>query len=237
VGCQQVRGRGPSFAEWLETVYVIDSLRVLLQNGRHAEVIQFAARMAAEQRMRLVLWADEATVIAACREGDRSRAEQAIHTALARDGAVGWARAVFRLRFAEVMVCAGETQSAAGILARMAQVMSRLSEPVLRNLQTLYVLMPLASTCLAAGLPAQADSLARAVYKGARAAGDEVFEIEALRLRVLTAPEGEREGWQRALDSLETTTDYRRYRRSGGTSAATTDFDALDTELEEILTG
>jgi hypothetical protein len=234
IGCLQVRAEG-GFAQSLETVYVIDSLRVLLQNGRCGEVVEFAARMATEPCTHLQLWADEALVVSACQRGDVESADQAAQAALARPQTVGWSRAVFRLRRAEVLACAGETQRAAEILESMAGVMDRLSEPVLRNLQTLYVLMPLASACWAAGLEGQAGSLARAVYHGAKAAADEAFQIDALRLLVAAAPAEEREASREALERLETATEYQRYRHLGSTSAVSGEFELLNAELESVF--
>ena len=46
-------------------------------------------------------------------------------------------------------------------------------------------------------------------------AGDEVFQIESLRVLACLAPAAERSRWREELDQVEETTGYARYRRGG----------------------
>lgn len=197
------------FESGLAAAYVIDSLRALLVNGRFAEVVAFAGEDAAGHRW----WRAEATAVAACRLGDFDLADRTLGDALRE--ARGWARAIFKLRRAEVIACAGDPERAAHVLRPVAATMAQVSPAVKGQLQSLYVLLRLAQACAEAGLNAEAAALGRDVYEGGCAAGDEVFRIEGLRILAARAPAGERVRWRGLLAELEETTAYRKYRRGG----------------------
>jgi hypothetical protein len=71
----------------------------------------------------------------------------------------------------------------------------------------------LAGACHEAGLAAEACAVARDVLEGARAANDEMIQIEMLRLLAAAAPDEEREGWIEAARAAEDATEYARFRR------------------------
>ncbi|HYR07219.1 MAG TPA: hypothetical protein VEQ60_05610 [Longimicrobium sp.] len=233
-GCQHIPRGGDDFLEMLESVHVIDTLRVLLQNRRHAELFAFSARVKREFRPGLALWALEASVVAACVDGDFDLARRAGREALLRDDARGLPGALFRLRLAEVAACAGQPERARGVLGPLARAASQGSRHPGVNLQPLYVLARLAGACLEAGLPDDAHGVARVVYEGGRVAGDEVFQLEALRTLAAAAPEPERAGWTEKLWALEQATEYRQYRAPGAPPPDRTAFGALCAELAEL---
>jgi hypothetical protein len=233
-GCQRIPPGGAGFREMLQTVHVVDTLRVLLQNHRHGEVFAFAARVRRESRPGLALWALEASVVAACMEGDYGLARRTGREALLRGDARGLQGVLFRLRLAEVASCAGEPERARAVLGPLARAAGRLSPRARSRLQPLYVLARLAGACLEAGLADEAHAVARGVYDGARAADDEVFQLEALRTLAAAAPAGERAGWGERLRALERATEYRLYRARAAPPPDRTAFGALCADLAEL---
>jgi hypothetical protein len=205
--------RREGFGEFLRTVYVVDSLRALLQARRWAEVEIFARKLASGERTGLAAFAREAMVVAACQQGDLDRAREIAETA-GREMR-GWFRAVFRLRLAEVHACAGDTDLAVPALAAIAGVVTQLSPERKSDVNTLYVTSRLAQACVDAGLDNDACAVARDVFDGARTADDEGFQIEALRILADASPPDERASWANALDCAQEATEYRRYRPAG----------------------
>lgn len=217
LGCVRVGGEAwsaltPSredFLRFLEAVYISDSLRTMLLNGRFELIHPFAARYEGGGGLRWMC--EEACVVAECRAGDFGAA-----AARARAGAGearGWHRAVLRLRMAEAHACAGEIDRAGEILAQMAGVVRQLSPGQKANPELMPITARLAGACHEAGLAAEACAVAREVLEGARTANDEMIQIEMLRLLAATAPDEEREGWIEAARAAEEATDYARFRR------------------------
>jgi hypothetical protein len=212
VGCQPIQHTDGDFEVMLENIYIIDSLKALLQNRRWAEAAEFATRMRREGPARLALWSDEAAVVAASRMGDHDGARAAVQAGLGRPEAVAWHRATFHLRRAEVEACAGNLNGARGELGRLVQVALRLSPAARSQLQPMYVLVRVAAACAEVGMAKEALQVAGAVYEGACTADDEVMRIEALRILAEWAPDEARAEWNEALGALERTTEYHRYR-------------------------
>jgi len=217
MGCVRVGGRAwsvvtPSreeFLGFLEVVYIADSLKAMLLNGRFELVHPFAERFKGGGGLRWMC--EEACVVAECRTGDFGAA-----VARARAGAgeaKGWHRAVLRLRMAEAHACAGEIDRAGEILAQMAGVVRQLSPGQKANPELMPITARLAGACHEAGLAAEACAVAREVLKGARAANDEMIQIEMLRLLAAAAPDEERETWIDAARTAEEATEYARFRR------------------------
>jgi len=217
LGCVRVGGKAwsaltPSrekFLQFLEAVYVSDSLKTMLLNRRFELVHPFAARYVGGGGLRWMC--EEACVVAECRAGDFGAA-----VARARVGAGetrGWHRAVLRLRMAEAHACAGEIDRAGEILAQMAGVVRQLSPGQKANPELMPITARLAGACHEAGLAAEACGVARDVLEGARTANDEMIQIEMLRLLAAAAPDEEREGWIEAARAAEDATEYARFRR------------------------
>jgi hypothetical protein len=218
LGCVRVEGRAwtalvrsrEQFLRFLEVVYVSDSLRAMLLNRRLELVLPFVARCGEmEGTTRWV--GEEARVVAECGLGDPAGA-----AARARDAGRetrGWFRAVFHLRRAEALACAGEAEEAAGILGKLAALVEGLSDALMADPQLMAVTARLAGACREAGPPGTGYAVARRVLQGARAAGDELVEIEMLQLLAATAPGEEAEGWAQAARAAMEATDYARYRR------------------------
>ncbi|HEU0299792.1 MAG TPA: hypothetical protein VFR37_10065, partial [Longimicrobium sp.] len=234
-GCSQITGSGDDdFPAVLDNMYVIDTLRALLQNRRWDEVLHFADAVRRRFRPGLGLWAMEAQVVAACRAGDHDRARAVACEALERPDVTAWRRVVFRMRLAEVEACAGDAAGAAAALAPLARGVRRLSAEARAQLQPLYVLARLAGACLECGMAEDAAAIAGGVYEGARAAGDQVFQVEALRVLVRAAPDAGRAGWAETLAALQGETEYRQYRAPGAPPADSVVIDALLAELAEV---
>ncbi len=125
----------------------------------------------------------------------------------------GWERVVFKLRFAEVAACMGDSTAAMAILAPIARLLGQLSVAKQSEMTPLYIMLRVASACGEVGLVQEAVSTARIVYQGAIAGGDQVFEIESLRILADADTGPERERWLEALAEMEETTDYVKYRR------------------------
>lgn len=219
MGCVRLGGESWSalmasreqFVGFLDSVYVADSLRAMLLNHRFEEVIPFVRRLGTADSSPWIR--EEACIVADCCMGGFGTALSRARAA-ARE-ARGWERVVLRLRAAEVHACAGEVSQAATLLASLAEVVQRVSAGQHANPRLMPVTARLANACHEAGLGREADAVARRVLEGARAARDEMIEIEMLRLLAATAPERERPGWREASEHAEASTDYARYRRGG----------------------
>jgi len=185
------------FLEFLESIFVSDSLKAMLLNRRFDLVQPFAGRLPGEGELH---WIGEEACVA--RE------------------ARGWYRAVFRLRAAEAYTCAGEGTCAAGILTQMAGVVQQMSGKRKADPKLLPVTARLATACQEAGLAEFACLLARDVLNAARAARDEPIQIEMLRVLATTAPAAERQSWAQAAWTLAGDTEYARYRRGGAPPAS-----------------
>jgi hypothetical protein len=237
LGCVRLNGHAwtslmssrEHFVRFLETVYVTDSLKAMLLNRRFEMVPPFAARFG-EGGVRWIC--EEAAVVAECREGD-PRAAAARAQAAARQ-AQGWTRAVLRMRAAEAHACAGDTELAAGILSPVARVVRQVSPAQMANPHLMPATARLAGACSEAGLDEDANALAQRVVEGARSSGDELMEIEMLRLLAAIAPDEEREAWAQALRGAEESTEYARYRR-GGPPPPNPAVTALYDRLEDIF--
>jgi hypothetical protein len=216
----------------LDTMYVVDSLRALLMNRRFEETLAFVAGLEADLNEGLRLGAAEAVVVAACSLGDTDRARDA--AARAARETRGWSQAVFRLRLAETLACAGSVNRARDHLRPVLAAMRQVSAEKKREPNKLLVLLRLAGACAEVGLGDDAGQLAREAYDGARAARDEVFEIESLRLLSTWTPPSRGAQWRDALARLEESTRYTRYHR-GGQLPADPAVDALYARLCELF--
>lgn len=221
-----------TFERFLKTVYVVDSLKALLASRQFAGILAFSDRLRPDFPPGLVRFADEASVAAACGLGEFDRA-QGIAAGAMKD-ACGWHRAVFKLRLAETLACAGDDRGAARLLAPLAGVVAKLSPPSKSELQTLYVLSRIAGACLEVGLAGEGLALTRDVLDGARAAGDEAFEVESLRVLCTADSDPQIERWRDDLSRLQESTCYRRYRAEGRGAATHPALDLLYDRLVEL---
>ncbi|HEU4562222.1 MAG TPA: hypothetical protein VFS20_30615 [Longimicrobium sp.] len=222
------------FAEFLEGVYVIDSLKALLQNRRNAELLAFAAALPEGIAPPLARFGAEASVAAWCRARECRRAcDAAVAAARSSDG---WERAVFLLRLAEALLLSGDAATAREVLS--GSVAALLGAPAAERgwLKSLYVVHRYAGACREAGLDDEALSLARLLLRGARAARDEVFEVDALRLLTVLAPAPEQARWAGELEALEKSSLYMRCRRGDDVVPMDPGLDALYKQLEDVLT-
>ena len=210
--CEALSSTPDGLRRHLTTVYVVDSLRALLLNRRFAEAADFAWKVELDCPAEPARLAVEASIIATCRLGDHASAENL--AAMALDRARGWDRAVFQLRMAEVLGCAGERVRAAEILSRSAAVLEGVSLGRKKKPDVLPALVRFASACAEVDLHSEALDLARDTREAARAGGDEVVEIESLRILARLSPAPQQ--WRDALGELETATDYHRYRPERG---------------------
>lgn len=212
LGLMQISRRGESvsaFGTLLYYVYVVDSLKALLLNGRWAEVLDFARRC--ERRDETVSAAlDEAQVVALCRLGEPDQAAGVARRALALQRA--WGKVLFRLRGAEAAACAGRLDAAGAALELLAGPLQRLEPRAMAHPDTMPLVLRVAQACAATGRAGAAAALANRVVKGAEAAEDETIWIEALRIVAGAAGEVDAS----LLGRLERETGYARYRRGEG---------------------
>jgi hypothetical protein len=232
-GWQAVTGSREAFDRLLENMYVIDSLKALLQNRRFEEALAFTARLRPEMRPGLLLFAREAEVVSWSRLGRHPRARDLAAAAVRETHA--WERAVFTLRLGETLAASGDLDAAADVLRPLAKVSVNLSSGRRSDLQTLYVLVRLAGACAEVGMADVAAPVAQAAYEGACAAGDEVFQIECLRLLSAAAHLPERDSWCEALEQLEYGTRYERYRRGSAAASPSPEIERLYAGLGEFL--
>lgn len=232
-GWQAVAASKGEFQQNLDTVYVVDSLRALQMNHRFVEAIAFASALQAHIPESLTLRADEAVIVSRCRLEDFDGARQVAVSAAKR--VRGWPRAVFGLRLAEVLVCAGDRGGAASVLGPSAAAVRMVSPETKHDLEVLYMISRLCTACGEVGLEDEMLALARDVYDGASKADDEVFQIESLRILAEHAPAPERGRWREELDRLEETTEYVRYRRGGKPATPNPVLERLYGELGEFL--
>jgi hypothetical protein len=232
-GWQAVSGSREDFDRLLENMYVVDSLKALLQNRRFEEALVFTAELRPQIRPELLLLAREAEVVAWSWIGRHRHARRVAEDAARETRA--WERAVFRLRLGETLGASGDVEGAATALRPLAEVAAQLSPGRRRDLQVLYVLVRLVGACAETGLVEAATAVARAAYEGARATGDEVFQIECLRFLTSAAPADERDGWCEALEALERSTLYERYRLGDAQALPSTPIERLYTQLGEFL--
>lgn len=239
LGCVRLRGTAwtalmssrEHFVRFLEMVYVTDTLKTLLLNRQWERVPEFADPFLGSQ---LTPFCEEACVVAECRAGDpRTAAARALDAARQTRG---WTRAVLRLRAAEAHACAGEIGAAAEILSAMVRVIHEVSAEQMANPRLMPATARVATVCHEAGLAEEAHALAQRVLNGARAARDELIEIEMLRLLTATAPDDERAVWEEPRRAAEESTEYARYRR-GGPPPSNPAVTALYERLEEAFTG
>ncbi|MFL5385176.1 MAG: hypothetical protein ACJ8GN_21875 [Longimicrobiaceae bacterium] len=232
-GWQAVAPSREKLEQTLDAVYVVDSLKALLMNRRFEEAAAFANGLGADRDGGLLQRADEARVVSACRLGDFRTARRVAEAAEAETG--GWNRAVFRLRLAEVLACSGDMTGARGVLRPLAEVVAQVSAERKCDARLLYAFQRLSTACAEAGLHDEALALARDLHTGARATGDEVFEIESLRILAEDAPAGEREQRGAELARLEESTGYERYRRGAPLSMPDPAVARLFSLLDEFL--
>jgi hypothetical protein len=233
-GCQPITESGEGFRNVMDSIYVTDTLKILLQNRRFAEVLAFSACVQHVCHPILELRTSEAAVVASCLMGDLDGARRTAQAALQRPDVTAWRRMVFRMRLAEIETCAGELDRAAAMLAPLAHGARALSLKVRSVLQPLYVLMGLAIACHQAGLADDAAAVAAGVHEGATAAEDEVFRIQSLRILTATAPEEERSSWCEMLRDVEQATEYRQFRSGGAPPPDNTAFQALLAEMLDL---
>lgn len=235
MGCVQFSGSAwralvPSrerFLEFLETVFISDSLKAMLLNRRFELVHPFVARFSGiEGEMRWMC--EEACVVAECQAGEPAAA--AARALAAARQANGWPRAVFRLRAAEAYACADMRDAAVPILEQLAGVIVQLGAEHKNTPQLITIIARLGAVCREAGLDHATHAVAADVLGLARTAGDEPVMIEMLRLLAATAPAAERQAWADAAAGVEQTTEYTRYRRGGSPPA-----NPMITELYERL--
>jgi hypothetical protein len=239
MGCMRVVGSDWSaiaasrgeFVQFLDAVYVIDSLKAILLNHCFELVHPFMASGGAKGTLRWMC--DEACVVADTRMGDYRAAISRAGTA-ARE-ATRWNRAVLRLRLAEAHACAGEVDRAREILSQIAGVVRQVSPEVKAKPELLPITARLAGACHEAGLADDACAVARDVLQGARTANDEMIQIEMLKLLAAAASEDEAKAWRDAADAAVEATDYARFRR-GKPPRANPVFDELYERLEAIYT-
>lgn len=221
------------FEETLDTMYVLDSLKVLLLNGKFVETLTFASRLDPDFPRGLLEFGMEASIVAASWLGDAAEARRI--AASARSATRGWKHVVFTIRLAEAVAREGDGDEAREVLAPVITVVSRVSAEKKGELQQLYVLQRLSTLCRELGLDQEARSLAEDVYRGARAAADEVFEIESLRTLSAISSGPERKQWLEALARLQETTLYQRYRRRGREAVQSPVLDRTYDQLGEFL--
>jgi hypothetical protein len=239
IGCMQVGASGwmavsrsrQKFLDFLDAVYVIDSLKAMLLNRRYDLVRPFAERVGTESGLR---WScEEACVVAETRTGDFAgavaRAEEAARQAS------GWRRAVLRLRLGEAHACAGELDLAHTVLSKLAGIVRQVSSEVKAKPELMPITARLAGACHEVGLADDACAVARDVLQGARTANDEMIQIEMLKLLADASPEDESQAWREATDAAVEATDYARFRR-GAPPRPDPVFDELYERLEAIYT-
>lgn len=216
MGCVRLGGSGwqavsrsrDEFLHFLDAVYVSDSFKTLLMNGRFERVSRFSSSVAETPRWWL---REEAGIVAESRLGDHTAALSRATTA-ARE-ATGWNRAVLRLRLAEAHACAGDVERARPILSQLAGVVRQLSGEAMAKPDLMPITARLAGACHECGLADDACAVARHVLTGARTARDEMIEIEMLRLLADASPDDEVQGWRDSAQAAVDATDYARFRR------------------------
>lgn len=242
LGCGTINGSGwriiapepEGFHLFLKGVYVVDSLKALLVSHRYAETLAFASAVRPDCSPGVSRLIHEASAVAACRMGEHEQALAIIaDTPLA--GTRGWERAVLELRKAEIHACAGDLYDARAALLPLARVVRLVSAEKKSELRVLYVISRIAAACAEAGLDEEARGLAGDAYEGARAAGDEAFEIESLRVLAAASLPTERARWTDELRRVEKATGYRRYRRDGPSSGPDPARTRLYDELLNVL--
>ena len=232
-GWQVAASTRPSFEATLDAMYVIDSLKVLLLNREFTEVLAFASHLPPDCPDGLKRFVSEASAVAAARLGDAEGARRIALTAL--EIAQGWERVVFKIRIAEISGVA-DTAQARNVAAPVVAVIQEVSPAKKSSLQILYILQRLSTLCREIGMDGEACSVAKDVYDAARAAGDEVFEIESLRTLSVTAPSAERGRWREALSWLEESTLHQRYHRGEREVLRSPVLDGAYQQLSEFLT-
>lgn len=232
MGWNVVAASRQEFEDVLENLYVIDTLKALLLNRRYVEVEEFAAGYSSDCRAMIARRLDEALIVATSHLGRFDRARSVADSAARQTD--GWNRAVFKLRQAEVFAASGDTEGATSLLRRIVDVVRQVSPQRKKELSLLYVNMRLAASCAEVGLERASITVAREVNESARAAGDEVFQIESLRILAATAPADERSRWEEELARAEATTEYARYRR-GGPPPPNPVIEGLYQQLEEVF--
>jgi hypothetical protein len=239
IGCMRLRESAWSgisssrdlFVNFLQVVYVSDSLKAMLLNRRFELVHPLTTAATATGTLRWI--AEEACVVANCRMGDH-RAAISRAAATARE-ASGWHRATLRLRLAEAHACAGEVERAREILSKLADVVRQVSPEVKAKPELMPITARIAGACHEVGLTDDACAVARDVLQGARTARDEMIEIEMLKLLADASPEHEAQTWREGADAAVEATDYARFRR-GAPPRPNPVFDELYQRLEAIYT-
>ena len=217
------------FRRLMETMWAVDSLRALVQARRVEEVEALAATLAMRSHPALALTAAEASAAAWARAGDPARAGEAA----ARGSAAcrGWDRAIFELRRGEAAACAGDRAAAAAHLRPLATAIGGLRPERLAELHPLHVAARVAGACHEAGLHAEALALARQVAAAARAANEEVFELEMLRMVAVLAAGREAARARVAAGAIEAATAYARYQAPGAAGTVPLAVEALFREV------
>jgi len=191
------------------TVLVVDSLRVLLAARRFAEILDFEFRGVAGTGRRLALFLAEAECVALGRLG---RVDEALARVQAyRGDARAWDRVVAHLRWAELLVMAGEPDGARPVLDALMQLSRRVTLPREPDVAILLIIHQIVKLSFALGPSPEALTLAEELLAAARRAEDEVLTIDLLRL--LSQHGGAKH--RAELDRLLDTTGYIRSRRRG----------------------
>jgi hypothetical protein len=186
-------------------VLVVDSLRVLLAARRFTDVVDFPFADVARSGRRLGRFLAEAECVALGRLG---RVDEALARADSYRGeARAWDRVVAHLRWAELLVLAGDPEAARPVLASLLNLSRRVTLPREPDVAILLILHHLLKLALALDPTPEAVALGEELLAAARRADDEVLTIDLLRLL----------GHDAELGRLLASTGYARLRPPGAT--------------------
>jgi hypothetical protein len=205
-----------AFEEFLELVFVMDSLRALFLTKQYYAAVEMARALEATASERMQPFVQEGRIVAASMTGDH---DTAIHVARAAAGRMSaWWRAAFQLRLIEATARAGHLDRARASATALARTLAGITPAIWRRAQPLQTLLRVAVVCAELDLDEAAVDAARAAVAGARALDDEGVEIEALRV-IAGSGHADSEDARAELARLEATTWYRKYRRGTTTDA------------------
>jgi hypothetical protein len=222
----------PEFLSSLESMYLIDALKTALRAGQYDRIPQFAAAHRNPRGVALQDFLDEAAIMASCQKGDL---EDALRRVELRCQQLGPNRAIFQLRRAELLACAGRRSNSLMIARGLAAAYVRSGASGELGLNKLFVLWNLIR--LLQHLDQEVTELARLGATHSRVVGDVILREQFLGELVRRAPdERERAGADAELEELRRTSLYHAA-RSAAAGARASEGAVIDRLTEALLNG
>jgi hypothetical protein len=205
----------PDFYEFIENVFITDSVKALLKSKDYEAVLSFAISNMTGVGPLLHDFLTESQLIALCRLGQSEAALELAQQYSLRGSFLH--RLIFQLHRAEALAYFGEEKAALQVVTDLDFIMSYFQLDTKPNLSKLFLTARLVKALKTLGQPLAAQRFAQKAYAGAVLLQDETLQLEFLRFILELNAEIEpslniKTQWQQCFHSLVEHTCYRSLR-------------------------